>query len=87
MKPAVRQRLQLVRDLLLVQFGEVVEHLVIVVLQEEVAGGVLSSLPKPEFGSVVGLAAHEVQAHAVTLNRNDARIWSELMKLLKITAI
>ena len=87
MKPAVRQRLQLVRDLLLVQFGEVVEHLVIVVLQEEVAGGVLSSLPKPELGSVVGLAAHEVQAHTVTLNRDDAGIWSELMKFLKITAI
>ena len=87
MKPAVRQRLQLVRDLLLVQFGEVVEHLVIVVLQEEVAGGVLSSLPKPELGSVVGLAAHEVQAHAVTLNRNDAGIWSEFMKILEIPAM
>lgn len=72
--PAGRRGLWHAHDLPRVQFWEVVEHLVIVVFQEPLAGGILLSLPKPELSSVVGLAAHEVQAHAVVLDRDNANI-------------
>jgi hypothetical protein len=55
--------------------------------QEPQAGGKLLSLPKPELSRVVDLAALEVQAHAIVLNRNNANVQSKLMRLSEITAM
>ena len=67
--------MQHVRDLSpVLLLREVVEHRVFVVLQEPLARRNILALPKPQLSAVVRLAAHEVQAHAVVLDRDNAKI-------------